>query len=545
MENRRQSLADLLWKNPILRMQMRRRLRPKPVIIWALLTFLPCLFIFLNVYNMANFGPFDLPGQEAKVEALKTCFLPMLIAQGIILMFLGTGSVAGGMAEEKESGLLDYQRLTPMTPFSKIIGYLFGLPCREYLLFAFTLPFTLIATLGGQLPITKVLLLYSIFFCVVTAYHLTAMVAGMLARKPRRASWFARILVVLLYIFLPALSQAGLTVFGHLTILPTLWGLLASELQGMADSQFIQIWEIVPFYGWQLPPALFSFTILGLLMSVFIFILLRKWQQDTHHPFTKYFALGVFAVVQTLLAGSLLPHLDPDAERINIFLRQMLPFADGLTAAILFIHLLLSLAAILLSTHLTTPYRHTLQKGIRRAAKIGIGKPPFNWDAAPTLANTLAYLLLSALAYAALTNYGLHALGPEHAPPPALLALPFLLVAAIALYIQGARTIWQAPGFFGFLALLWLVPTLTGMTLSAFSMEEEPLLYLGATNPIQALFYTIALPFEALSKDTFSDGPDNGMLTTLSVLSLLFHAGLAALFQFKAFRWRSTLDRTP
>ncbi len=180
-------LHELLWRNPILLMGVRRQLRPKAVIVWGLITFITCLFIFLNVYNSWSFSNYG--GQsEANALALKTCFIPMLIAQGIILMFLGTGSVAGGMAEEKESGLLDYQRLTPMMPLSKIIGYLFGLPSREYLLFALTLPFTLIATIGGQIPFMKVLLLYAIFFCVVLAYHLTAMVAGMLARNPRRAS---------------------------------------------------------------------------------------------------------------------------------------------------------------------------------------------------------------------------------------------------------------------------------------------------------------------------------------------------------------------
>ena len=529
--------ADVLWKNPILRMQMRRRLRAKPVIIWALLTFIPCLFIFLNVYNAASFNTFEMSEAEAKIQALKACFIPTLIVQGIILMFLGTGSVAGGMAEEKESGLLDYQRLTPMTPISKIVGYLFGLPCREYLLFAFTLPFTIISTIWGKLPIGKILLLYAIFFCVVAAYHLTAMVAGMLARKPRRASWFARILVILLYVFLPALSQAGLTVFGHLTIYPTFFGLLASEMEGMADTEFMELWEVVPFYAWKLPPALFSFAILGLLMSVFIFILLRKWQQDTNHSFTKRFALIVFAVVQFLLVGSLLPHLNPEAERINIFLRQMLPFADGLTAAILFIHLLLSLIAILIFLHLTTPYRHTLQKGVRRAGKLSIGKIPFNWDAAPTFVTTLCYLLITGIAYGSLVNYGLKALGENHAPAPVMLLLPFILIGAITFYIQGTRTIWQAPGFFGFLALLWLLPTLTGMTISAFTMSEDALLYLGTTNPIQALFYTLALPFEALSKDTFGNNNEISF-STFTTLSLIFHAMLAALFQFKALNWR-------
>ena len=95
MENREQNLATVLWRNPILRMQMRRRLRPKPVIIWGLLVFIPCLFVFLNVYNAVSFTPAGVDAGEAKTLALKTCFLPMLITQGIILMFLGTGSVAG------------------------------------------------------------------------------------------------------------------------------------------------------------------------------------------------------------------------------------------------------------------------------------------------------------------------------------------------------------------------------------------------------------------------------------------------------------------
>ena len=121
-----------------------------------------------------------------------------------------------------------------------------------------------------------------------------------------------------------------------------------------------------------------------------------------------------------------------------------------------------------------------------------------------------------------------------------MLLLPFILIGAITLYIQGTRTIWQAPGFFGFLALLWLLPTLTGMTISAFTMSEDALLYLGTTNPIQALFYTLALPFEALSKDTFGNNNDISF-TTFTTLSLIFHAMLAALFQFKALNWRRKL----
>jgi len=527
-------LADLLWKNPILRMQMRQRLRPRAVIIWGLVTFIPCLFIFLNVYNTASFTPYE-DSVEARILALKATFIPMLIAQGIILMFLGTGSVAGGMAEEKESGLLDYQRLTPMSPMAKIVGYLLGLPCREYLLFALTLPFTLISAIGGQLPLGKVILLYTIFLCVVLAYHLTAMVAGMLARKPRRASWFARIMVILLYIFLPALSQMGLTVFGHLTIMPTLWGLMQSELGEGINEEFLKLWEVVPFFSWELPPALFSFLVLGFLMVVFIFILLRKWQQDSNHPLTKSFALAVFAVLQFLMIGSLLPHLSKEMDTY-LFLKEMLPVNDGLAGAILFLHLVLSLATAILLIHLITPLRHTLAKGIRRIRKLNLRKIPSNWDAAGSLPTALGFIGMATVVHIILLtsviqdpDNGIQAQAHE-------LAMPIALFAFMALYIHAARTLWPTAGFFGFLALLWILPELTGLTLTAFSMKEEPLLYFGVTNPIHAFFYTISISFKELTANTGRGFQEQ--LSTLTFLSLAFHGGLAVLFLAMGTKWK-------
>ena len=533
-------LGNLLWKNPILRMQMRQRLRPRAVIIWGLITFIPCLFIFLNVYNTANFTPYEDSG-EARILALKATFIPMLIAQGIILMFLGTGSVAGGMAEEKESGLLDYQRLTPMSPMAKIVGYLLGLPCREYLLLALTLPFTLISAIGGQLPLGKVILLYAIFLCVVLAYHLTAMVAGMLAKKPRRASWFARIMVVLLYIFLPALSQMGLTVFGHLTIMPTLWGLMQSELGEGRNKEFLQLWEVVPFFSWELPPALFSFLVLGFLMVVFIFILLRKWQQDSNHSLTKRFALGVFAVLQFLMIGSLLPHLSKEMDTY-LFLKEMFPVNDGLAGAILFLHLVLSLATAILLIHLITPLRHTLAKGIRRIRKLNLAKIPSNWDAAGSLPTALGFIGMATVVHVLLLASVIQEPDNGIQAQAYQLAMPTALFAFMALYIHAARTIWPTAGFFGFLALLWILPELTGLTLTAFTMKEEPLLYFGVTNPIHAFFYTISISFKELTSSFGVPAPGlKEQLSTVTFLSLAFHGGLAVLFLAMATKWKRSL----
>ena len=79
--------------------------------------------------------------------------MPIFFVQGVILMFMGTGAVASGIANERDSGVLDYQRITPMGPMRKIVGYLFGLPVREYFLFALTLPFVAYGTVRGGIAL--------------------------------------------------------------------------------------------------------------------------------------------------------------------------------------------------------------------------------------------------------------------------------------------------------------------------------------------------------------------------------------------------------
>ena len=527
-------LSDLLWKNPIIQMQMNRRLRRKAVIIWGLITFIPCLFIFLNTYDAAHFVPYEGdPEQEAVAseQAFKACFIPMLIAQAIILLFVGIGSVAGQLGEEKETGLLDYHRMTPMTPAAKIIGYLFGLPCREYLLFFITVPFSIVATVFGKLPIGKVLLLYAILICLTITYHLTAMVAGMLAKRPRRASWFARVMVLILYIFLPAASQAGLHVFGHITFIPTLFSLFKSELKDSVmfkDEDFASIWETVPFYYWELPPALFSFVVLGLMMTMFSFILLRKWKKDTYHPFTKKFAIGVSFIVQILIVGSFVPILAKDKGLPNFHFIS----SDWTLAIVQYIHLLISLGICILLLHIITPIQHTLKNGLRRARKGNLKKIPFNWDAASSFPSCIVFLLTVVLSYGYLTYVGTEYMKVnQEVFTTSRIVLPLMLFTSIVLYVQSVRTIWQSAGFFGFLGLFWLVPLLCGMTISAFTADETPFIYLGIPNPITALYHTFSPPLEpANDREVFNRN-----------ISLCCHSVVAGFFIFRAWVFRKKI----
>jgi len=109
----------MLWDNPMIVRGVRTRLRLPLLVSWGVVTIVASMFLYILVSG--NAIKFDnVTPQEAARDAIPA----LLIMQGLILMVLGTGAVAGGMARERTYRLLDYQRLTPMTPSAKIVGLL-------------------------------------------------------------------------------------------------------------------------------------------------------------------------------------------------------------------------------------------------------------------------------------------------------------------------------------------------------------------------------------------------------------------------------------
>ena len=136
----------MLHKNPIFIRFCRSELRYKKAIFWYLLTLIATAFAVAITY-----APQVAQGREA-MAAARNALLPVLIIQGIILLFMGTGSIASGITREKVENVLDYQRLTPLPTRDKILGYLFGLPVRHYVMFAITLPFLAFVLIVGRIP---------------------------------------------------------------------------------------------------------------------------------------------------------------------------------------------------------------------------------------------------------------------------------------------------------------------------------------------------------------------------------------------------------
>ena len=133
-----------LWRNPIVIRCWRSRMRARTFVPWAIVTVVLAAFLFLAVYNAVE----NRIGKDS-VTAARSALIPILVLQGILLLLTGTGAVTSSLVQEEEEGMIEFQRLTPLPAAWKMVGYLFGLPVREYVLFGLTLPFTLVSFLGG------------------------------------------------------------------------------------------------------------------------------------------------------------------------------------------------------------------------------------------------------------------------------------------------------------------------------------------------------------------------------------------------------------
>jgi len=535
--------------NPIILRGIRERLRIKHLIAAGLFSLIVSATIYFTAYlNEAN-GGWDYnpqtgqmePNEPSPVKGARHAFTFLLSLQGFFLMFLGTGRVAAITAEEKESGLMDYQRMTPMNPFSKILGYLFGLPAREYYMFALTLPFLLHCIIVGELAFENILHLYFVFFSSVALYHLTAHVIGLVVPKPRAASWVSRIVVLGLYVFLPAFGQAGISFLSFLTILPTYFGKMLPELISMENPEYyrweddmIDFWQDVPFFGTEISPSLFTLIMQGLILAALLVTAYRKWRNESLPSFSKISGIIIFAVFQFLLLGSLWPFFS-EGEASGLLGEQFsLSEAEnrgGAPVTLLFVQSVffgLSLLGILTLVNTCCPDRHLHLKGLQRANRLGLSSIPMTADESrgtwfALLLGVMVCSVHGILLSQAVANDLFFSIKPELSA----FFLPSLLILASTLYLQAARELWFSLGFWGFVGLLWITPLLGSLVLAVGWQDDflDVIATLSSLCPIvaipQALGSQYAIPIPEKHTYVLSFGTFAGLGAAIVLASIL------------------------
>ncbi len=486
--------------NPLLLKGLRARVRLKHALSWGVVTLTVTAFVALMTYMTMTEQELASPQ-----DAAKSVLLGIVIIQAIVLMMFGTGAVASGVASEREEGLLDYVRMTPMSPTSKILGYLFGLPAREYMLFALTMPFVVVAAIIGEFSVLTLLHFYAVFFTSVWVYHMTGMVAGVISHKPRLASMMSMGLVVVLYFALPNLSLVGITFFEFLTIRPTLFGLLWQELpesmRGPAAASGIDSFRDVPFFSGMAHPTLYTLLVQGFMLAVMFSVVHRRWRDQASHTFSKAGALATFAGVLVFLLGSVWAIVVNDEAYRQVFGAMSGGMGGGrnpeTVELLLIIAVMIVGATFLLLVSSTTPSRHTAVEGWRRARKLGRSRIGLNADGASSLPLTLAMVLLT-LGGGALVLWLVGRQGEYYARGPSagsMLVMAFGIVG-IALFVQGMR---ERLGFlvFGVAAFLfWMIPFFAMMIMMAAFDAYVAGAYVGLACPPVLLVFSIGQMLE-------------------------------------------------
>ena len=482
------------WENPIFRRYCQSRLRLRGLGISLLITVLIAGFI---VGLASSIG---VHNHTAPADAARTAIIPLLLLQGIVLFILGTAQVAGGMTAERDEDVIDYQRLIPMSPLSKVLGYLFGLPVREYVVFLATLPFTGWLLWRGHVAWSVWLPLYAVVFTSTLLYHFTGLLTGTVVRNRRWAFLVSIGLVFCLYTVIPQMAKFGLVFFKYLTLYPVFEECLPGILPASAGAIASTVQRLSPtvkFFNLDFSEAVFTAFSQGGLILTFVIMLRRKWRRTESHLLGKLWAAGFFVWIQILLLGNALPLIEPGSlfptrgfSRIAHMATQWAPKPTEAVAMSGLYGLVTLLLIFLLASIITPTPEHQL-RGWRRARKQGASSLPPLADAATAFWVVLAMSVAGAAGWFLFTQALVQSRWfPGHEVP----LRTFAVFAAVMvtggvgfqalLEAKGGRAVGLAAIFVG------AVPIMAGAVLGAISDRMiPPASWLIGMSPVSMPFY--------------------------------------------------------
>lgn len=412
-------------ENPILVKHLRSRLRKEPLIASVVVVVVLCWFIAwaaLQVPRMAGGNTIGL----------------LFTLQTIILVIMGAAQVASSISSARASGILDFHRVSPLTTNELTLGFFFGAPIREYLLFACTLPFSALFLFTRFLSVRGFIQLMIVLFATAWILHGLALLSGLISKvKLNNAIGGGGVILVVFF-------------FG---------GPLAAG--GIFSSQFVEQDARMTFFGISLP---WLAVVLLYEIAVLFFLFLatrRRMESELAHPLSKPQAIGALSAVAVLALGGIWRLEDFDL------------------VATCFLYGLLVIAILLVM--MVTPNRSDYLKGLRRVRKQGRTNLPV-WDdlALNRVFLSVACAIVLVAATFAMSGAGNPQIGLRGQLPrsfPLAIATTVVTIAYFGLALQFFLLWFRMRGimfFCLFLFLTWLVPLLAGAIVGMASPMPGP-----------------------------------------------------------------------
>lgn len=471
-------VRPLLFENPLLVKHVRARLRRQhlaPLMAGVSILALCIVWAGIATHTLED-------GQT---------FGWLLGLQASILFLMGASQVAGSIAAARESGTLDFHRISPQSALATTLGFVVGAPVREYLLFACTLPFSLLTvaqghpSVGGWLSVMAVLLVAA--FC----YYSLGALGAVVAPKPRGTGGW----IVALILLLNVAAMSGAPAVGAFTVFP-------AALEAVVGPGRYGWWggnnETALFYGLALPHSLLALIHL-LPLAAFLFLaVVRRMRNERAMLYSKPAAVAFLALIAVVALG--------DAWKTTTYWDGALRYA---------MVYLLSAAAFLL-TLAVTPNAGAYANGIRRAQQLGRTRAPFWSDLAANWAPLVAFAGIFLAVGMVATQFA-----PREGAGTSPIFLSTMVAALAVVGFGSAKQYFDlrfrknsAPYFLFFLFCTWGIPLLAGLLASLSRVHGAPLEAILGLSPITGIGLA-----GAASNWTYNSGA--GLVSALAASTLL------------------------
>ncbi len=491
-----------IWENPIFIRYTRSRLRTQSFAFAATFWLIIAAFFMFGTSAWSTYREHAMP-----VDAARAALGPLIILQAFILLLIGTGSVASGIAQETDEGMGEYQRLTPLTPLAKVLGYLFGLPVREYGMVALTMPLAAWCIWSGNVPARVWLSVYGVLFTTALLYHSLGLVCGSLFKGARRVGWAAQIIVLFLNFVLPLLSNVGLVLFKYLTVEPTILEHLVPLMpKGTVLAALSSRIHEVRFFSHRLSETSFTWVMQGSIILTFVVMLWRRWRNAESHILGKGYAVGLMIWLQFIMLGNGLPLIEsgrvfPSLASIPTLPKNLKVMSGSELLPVLSIYGLVGLLITLLLVTVITPDKQVQITALRRSQKLSLRLvPPFS-DGATSFWFALVLSGLAAGGWIVFSRALLASSWAAHRelPTAAFWVLPLVILLPSLCWQSLNEALGKRWAFFTAL-FGGLTPLLIAVVLAAKKDWRDPAALIGSISPLTAPFTGMTRLLPALAE---------------------------------------------
>ncbi len=402
-----------IFDNPIFVKHLRSRLRPGQALPGLAVVLIICLIIMYAGYQLNAFKN-------------GTAFGVVLTVQAIVLGIIGATQISAAVGGARESGILDFHRVTPMSPMAITLGFFFGAPIREYAMYAVTIPFALICVANEAPEFWGFVQIQIILFLGTWILHAFSLFNALVMKKPRAGARGA----IGLFFFIMMMSGNLIATFGN-------------------AARFANESPRLGFFGVQLP----WLAVVFIYMIPFMYFLLiassRKMDTERAHALSKSQAVACLGTMSLLILGAIWD--------ISVKYESL-------------VVLYATMAIAMLMTLPVTPNLGEYTKGFRRAEKQGM-RNLMPWDDLALNRLTVAalamiVLIVPTVAWQAIEMRSNPDAGRAGFQYGLTIAIGTLVVAYVGLALQYFMLVFPKRGkviLALFLFLTWMVPVVLGV----------------------------------------------------------------------------------